>query len=325
MIFDYLFLPVLFFIGLITSYQDFHCGKIKNKWIFLGFIWGAGILAASFLWGLAEPLVIKIFGYSPIIILSGYMLNVAINAVISLIIGYLLWHFDTWSAGDAKLFFVFSLLLPLKYYQRSVFPYFPSIVLLVNTFLPVVVFLAINNIYFFSKKALIFFKRGGQINFKKIIKQGLDLLNKKKTETIKMLFIIFLISFGFQLLRSKFDFAGSNKGSWLAIIFLLLSQILGRLSKFFVRKPVILFLVLAGVLSIFWAGPSFLLGEFIKGAPLLMSSLIFMPAFLIVSVLLTKLPGQNKERKLAFALWLFIGVLITIALKGSIISFFIKR
>ncbi|MBU2634963.1 hypothetical protein KJ841_00605, partial [Patescibacteria group bacterium] len=51
MILDYLFLPLLFFIGLITSYQDFKEGKIKNKWIILGLIWGLGVYLLFLIFG----------------------------------------------------------------------------------------------------------------------------------------------------------------------------------------------------------------------------------------------------------------------------------
>jgi len=46
-----------------------------------------------------------------------------------------------WSAGDAKLFFVFSLLIPISYYSKSYLPVFPSFALLVNIFIPILLFL----------------------------------------------------------------------------------------------------------------------------------------------------------------------------------------
>jgi Flp pilus assembly protein protease CpaA len=130
MILNYLFLPMIFLIGLITSYQDFRYGKIKNKWIILGLAWGLGIYLFFLIWGLAiEP-----------IISFSYIFNVFVNGFIALIVGYLLWYFNFWSAGDAKLFALFAFLLPLEYYWRTVLPYFPSFVLLINIFIPVLVF-----------------------------------------------------------------------------------------------------------------------------------------------------------------------------------------
>jgi Flp pilus assembly protein protease CpaA len=138
---DYLFLPMIFLIGLITSYQDFRYGKIKNKWIILGLAWGLGIYLFFLVWGLiSEP-----------IISFSYIFKVFINSFIALIIGYLLWYFNLWSAGDAKLFALFAFLLPLEYYWRTALPYFPSFVLLINIFIPVLVFYLIKYFVFLVK------------------------------------------------------------------------------------------------------------------------------------------------------------------------------
>jgi len=128
-LFDFLLLPVLFFIGLVTSYQDFRYGKIKNKWTILGMAWGLGIYILCIIWALIFPYLSQIFPKISFFILPSYILKVFINSAFALIVGYLLWSFDFWSAGDAKLFLVFSLLLPLKYYWKSALPYFPSFAL----------------------------------------------------------------------------------------------------------------------------------------------------------------------------------------------------
>lgn len=35
----YWFLPMVLFLGIITSYEDIHSGKIRNKWIIAGFVY----------------------------------------------------------------------------------------------------------------------------------------------------------------------------------------------------------------------------------------------------------------------------------------------
>lgn len=326
MIFDYLFLPIIFFIGAVTSYQDFYYGKIKNKWIFFGLGWVTVIFGASFVWGLAVPFLSDIFGRQFIIILPNYMLSALVNSAISLVVGYLLWYFDAWSAGDAKLFFIFSLLLPLKYYQKSALPYFPSIVLLVNIFIPVVIFLSIISIYHFSLRIVNLFCPGKEkINLREAGPKAMKFLRENKWQVFKILPAIFLMSFVFQLIRYKLNAIGMGQNNWLAAIFLLMSQLMGRLNRIFTKK-IAIFLVIFGVIFyVYWTGLASLLDDSIRMMPLLKNSLIMMPIFLIISALLKKLPGETKGQRLPFAFWIFIGVLITIILKGSIASLIIRH
>ena len=81
-----------------------------------------------------------------------YFLDVAINSLISLAVAYILWHFELWAAGDAKLFFVFSFLLPLKYYSSGAFPHFPALALLLNVFTFAFIFLVLRSLYVFFKE-----------------------------------------------------------------------------------------------------------------------------------------------------------------------------
>ena len=137
---NYLFVFLVIIIGLATSWEDIKFGKIRNKWILLGLAGGIALQAAA----LAG-------GFLPTdLIFSGLL-----NALIALLVGYLLWYFDLWAAGDAKLFFVFALLLPLSYYSRTYLPFFPSFALLVNTFVPVLLFLLAQSIFFLFKKFFI--------------------------------------------------------------------------------------------------------------------------------------------------------------------------
>ena len=56
---------MLFFIGIITSYQDLIYGKIRNKWIILGLLYGLLIVFLFFIWNLiAQP--VTEFYYSTI-------------------------------------------------------------------------------------------------------------------------------------------------------------------------------------------------------------------------------------------------------------------
>ena len=118
---DYFLLPVLFLIGLITSYEDVKTGKIRNKWLTLGLIYGALFYVAiliSFILGLGinSALIIEFFT----------------NFLFAIIVGFGLWYLRVWSAGDGKLFIIFAILLPFSYYSRGYFYYIPSLALLIN-------------------------------------------------------------------------------------------------------------------------------------------------------------------------------------------------
>lgn len=163
MILDFLFLPMILFIGLVTSYEDLKFGIVRNRWIKLGLFWGIGIILLLFLYNpFAKSL--SHFFLSEIVnsssenkvfsILPSYLFKQLANAGVAILVAFLMWKQKVWAAGDAKLFLVFALLLPLKYYQNSYFALFPSFVLLLNIFIPIFLyfmtrsFLGILTLYF---------------------------------------------------------------------------------------------------------------------------------------------------------------------------------
>jgi len=161
-IFDILFLPMLLFIGLITSYEDIKYGKVRNKWLRLGLIWGILIIVFLYLWyPIASPVsrffYFEILGraadsVAPVFTVSlAYLNKVVLNAGVSLALAYLMWKGGAWAAGDAKLFFIYALLLPLKYYWKSFLPVFPSFALMVNIFIPIFAYLLFRSFFFNTK------------------------------------------------------------------------------------------------------------------------------------------------------------------------------
>lgn len=167
MIFNLLFLIPLFIIGGICSYTDIKYGKIKNRWIARGLIWGV-ILYFS----------LGFYSYFYLHQLENIhrLIEMTINGSIALTVGYFIWRFKLWTAGDAKLFALFAFLIPLEFYSKTYFPYFPSFALLINIFIPLFLILGI--------KTLIFhFKEGG----KKIeeIKKRKKVFTSEKIKKIK--------------------------------------------------------------------------------------------------------------------------------------------
>ena len=184
-----LLLPVLIFISVIASYEDIKFGKIRNKWIILGISWGLFIFSAFFVWRLvATPVTkffyLKILGWPPDAIMTVFTMDFSflgktfLNFIVAVIVSFLMWRFNAWAAGDAKLFIVASLLIPVFFYWKSFFVLFPSFVLLVNIF---VIFL----IYLFFNAANFLFSE-----IKSQIRGGEDSLVKAKAALSK--FFIFL-------------------------------------------------------------------------------------------------------------------------------------
>lgn len=110
------FCPLIFLAGCLTIYTDIKYNKIRN-WHIL-FISSISIIL-YFIYFIKGSLNVSI--------------SLILNPVVGLIIGLLLYSTGSWKAGDAKLFFTYSLLIPINKYS-TVLP-FSSFVLFFNTFL----------------------------------------------------------------------------------------------------------------------------------------------------------------------------------------------
>jgi len=124
------FLPMIIFLGIITSYEDIKKGKIKNKWIVLSLLYSFSVLSL---------LIIYLF-VSKLPIFFSYVFDYFLNFVIAFIFVFITWKIGMWSAGDAKLFLAYVALLPLSVYSNGYVNYFPSLILFINTFVPLSIF-----------------------------------------------------------------------------------------------------------------------------------------------------------------------------------------
>lgn len=114
------FLPIIIMLGLVTSYEDYKHGKIRNKWLIISIIYALIMHTAL--------VVAKIIAYKT-------FLALLLIFGISLVISYFMWKKDMWSAGDAKLFCTYILLVPAAAYSSVGFRYYPQISILINTFI----------------------------------------------------------------------------------------------------------------------------------------------------------------------------------------------
>lgn len=218
---DKILLLVLFLFGAIISYKDFKIHRIKNFWIVFGLMLG-------FLFLFSRQQVSDIF----------------INFIISIIVGFILWKTRVWAAGDAKLFILFSFLLPLNFYSASYLPYFPSFALLLNIFIVVFIFLII-------KSAIFYFK-----NYKekeKFLKASSKKIFSSIFSNYNLFLSIYILIFIFSFYYHKF---GSNLNMDIftiqTLIFAILIIFSNYLSEFFknnIIKRIILLLFFALLLG----------------------------------------------------------------------------
>lgn len=64
-----------------------------------------------------------------------HFLRVMMNTFVSFVISFGIWKLGLWPAGDAKLFIVFSFLIPFRYYTQTYLHFFPAFAFLINIFL----------------------------------------------------------------------------------------------------------------------------------------------------------------------------------------------
>jgi len=304
------FFPAILFIGVATSYEDIKISRIRNKLVLLGIIYS--FIAYFIFWVL--------YGLARIGIFNPYVGDVAshlvwyfdkwcINLILSTIIGYLLWHFKVWGAGDAKLFICYAALIPLSKYTRIYFDYyFVSFLLLIAIFIP-------SSIALFLKSG-IYFMRG--CNFKEGIVRTRNNITRKliesnKIEIIKVTLGFFVFFLSFRILREELRGLLSNvlpNQNTLIIIALLIFR---RLVKIFKKKYSV---VVTGIIVIVII--TYLV--FKKQSPLeslfgyMGESFLMILAIMVLFPLAQKLIELYSERTtqktMPFAPWMFLGALI---------------
>jgi len=396
---DYFLLIPIFIIGFITSFEDFKYGKIKNKWIKIGFLWGLAIFSLYIFWNLFFLFLqyLKIAPSSVFLLRFYYLAEIFLNTSIALLVSFLMWHWKVWSAGDAKLFTLFSFLLPLKFYANTYLSYFPSFALLLNIFTIALGIFLIILIYNFLQ--WIFIKRKKQLTEKEKtigkskFKKELILFSKEIFNLLVIFFVIvnfFGIIFNSPIGKDLSYFFTTVLGleSWTLFIiilaaFVFLMRFLQKIKKFFYWVAIILLIWLFYKWFVFGQSPLLAIRPMLgTTAIIIFGGFTFRKMFnwyvnkkeiieigmeelktgmrltdktindLVVVdkglfekaigniysdgltegqvISLKKFAEDKKIKKLEiykpspFAIWMFIGLIITIAFKGSIIQPFLK-
>lgn len=196
MISSIVFFPIIILIGFFTSREDFLKSKIRNKWILIG------LMSSFFIYFIFWILYWLRVGEPLSSVTDKFLWNFdkwAINLAVSCTVGYLLWHFKMWGAGDAKLFITYAALIPMGQYSRVYFNYyFASFFLLLAIFIPATLFILINSITYFIKK----------FNFSEIKKRIMELFKKgnakfKIINVLKIILGFFVFFLFFKIIRKK--------------------------------------------------------------------------------------------------------------------------
>lgn len=318
-VFNYLSLGIIFGLSAVILFEDIKSKKIRNKWIVLGFIAGFLLFLAGFAYGLIN---------------FNYLINVSINTGISFLIGFGIWRLNFWPAGDAKLFILFSFLLPLYYYKETYLNYFPSIAFLINVFVIFLFFLILKSSYLLFKSFIDLLKD------KKIKKEFLiKYLDEKKYKLISSLrnkkvlrkiFLKIFIGFLIYFILAKFLFKISFQPKTFLFSFSIFF-IIGALINFYINKYSKEKIKIEDLgLKMNLATETIL--KFKKNKDFFKNLGTLRPEGLEdkqVDLIKKHLVERNIleiyiYKTLSFSPWLIIGTALTVILKGNIVSLFIN-
>lgn len=218
-------------LGIITSYDDIELGIVKNRNLIIFLV--LGIIAYIFIFAFSGSAVPG-NSYSSI----G---NIVLNAFMGLLVGYILWKAGAWPPGDAKLFALYTFLVPLQTYQFGYIPYFPAFSLLVNVFFAGVVWAAFMMITYAARNLTESME--GTVLTNTIREWWANL--QKDFPRITATFVGFLIIFSFVRLLSSTVFEQTGKiielnvfiFIMLFIAFRFLNNLMSDLKKFYLYIP----------------------------------------------------------------------------------------
>lgn len=132
----YYFLPGILILGIITSFTDIKYGKIRNRLIIFALAYG---MIVNFL--------LISYTLSQGNLRFEYISELTTNILFGLGVGFSFWLSKIWTAGDGKLFFSYSVLMPLTVYQNGYIRWIPSAILLINVFVPMFFYFAVSSIF----------------------------------------------------------------------------------------------------------------------------------------------------------------------------------
>lgn len=305
---DFIFLPIILFLGVVTSYEDIKTSRIRNQWILLClssifFIYLFFFLAA----GLSNQGIISAtLGKIAFNVLLNFH-KWAINLCISTIAAYLLWQFDIWGAGDAKLFICYSALIPLSKYPTAYFGYyFASFALLLTTFIPAACFFLTKEIFYFIKKIE---PEKWKTNLLQMVKQKVQKFNLSEVRRFFMIFFVFYLFF--KMLRHETKGLLANIIPNENIVTIIIFLFFNKLSNFFKKKKAFLLYLFFIFFGYFIFRSIFFQEDFFLSLEKIFSRSIFVVILFSILNKIGRFFTKNSENsKAPFAPWMFLGTLI---------------
>ena len=261
---EILFLPGILGIGILSGLSDIKTGRVKNSLIKKGFLYGLIIYSLIIAWTLLRDYLREyVFYNSQFFYLKfNYFPALIINVAIAFVVGIIFWKFDIWAAADAKLFTLYSFLIPLTVYVYERVPYFPSFALLVNIYIVSLLYLFL--IYLWRIKI-------GSEDLKRFFSEGIPKIIhgmniSKIFDYLSLFFISFSIAFSlFFLVISRVRPSASLTILFYIAGFAVLMSLGGFLNKY--KKIKVYLSILAIIYMIIWfifsATPLFILNQFL--------------------------------------------------------------
>ncbi len=108
-------------------------GRIPNRLLLVWLGFAVAAILGGYVWiglGLEFPSAAQVQQTEGM----PYSVALLINGFLSLVLGVTLWQLGLWAAGDAKVFALLGLSLPLSCYSENYLPWFPGFALFFNTF-----------------------------------------------------------------------------------------------------------------------------------------------------------------------------------------------
>lgn len=283
----YILYMLIICLGIVASYTDIKYGKVRNKHL-LAFLSIVLFIYSLFL--IMQIIDMKYFGL------------VFLYTLFAFLLGFFLWLFKFWSAGDAKLYSLFVFLIPLDIYNVSEFL---PLSILINAFIPLFLF--------YLTKALIITSWTEKYHMLKKIATPKNLLS--------YLLVVFAIGW---IVRWALFYFNITSNFFYSIIGIF---ILSRLFVYLFKEYTLIILAIISMLRIvfnydFIISSDFLISYLITT---IVYALIIMFVYELSNVFVKKIKSEKNyilvEETTPFAIFLFIGVLMTIILRGNIILF----
>ncbi|MBN1898323.1 MAG: hypothetical protein JW827_06070 [Spirochaetes bacterium] len=288
-----IFLPAILWAGVSSTISDIKTGKVRNRLIKNGYLYGLVVYFVLFIWTVARKhsVFLAIHTGKSFYLTYHYYFDMMINAVLALTAGIILWKRHYWAAGDAKLYALLCFLVPLTVYSNEKILYFPSFLIMVNTYTLFLFYLIFTGIYRLIINKFSFAKLSKQI--KKVPQSWHKWIQKvsltKILNFINMI-IIYLIAFNFiSSLKFKINVGGVSLSSQLLIILCLfvVFRPLRKLLKKAEKISFIIFPVFVAVACFLWSHPSFQFNPMIR----------FTSTFFILMIILRISTSHTSEKE----------------------------